>query len=169
MGCESQSAINLIASGAILNEKLITFLATGFGSGLAPFAPGTAGTLVGILICLPLIPLPWILRLLLVLALLALSFYVSDQAEKIYKRKDDQRIVIDEIIGFQITMLPVPINVLSICAGFVLFRIFDIWKPFPVRNMQGFPGGWGIVADDVAAGIYAGMVLWLLTYWRIFT
>ncbi|HOG10926.1 MAG TPA: phosphatidylglycerophosphatase A, partial [Smithella sp.] len=156
-------------SGAILNEKLITFLATGFGSGLAPFAPGTAGTLVGILICLPLIPLPWILRLLLVLALLALSFYVSDQAEKIYKRKDDQRIVIDEIIGFQITMLPVEINVLSICAGFVLFRIFDIWKPFPVRNMQGFPGGWGIVADDVAAGIYAGMVLWLLTYWRIFT
>ncbi len=169
MGCESQSAINLIASGAILNEKLITCLATGFGSGLAPFAPGTAGTLVGILICLPLIPLPWILRLLLVLALLALSFYVSDQAEKIYKRKDDQRIVIDEIIGFQITMLPVEINVLSICAGFVLFRIFDIWKPFPVRNMQGFPGGWGIVADDVAAGIYAGMVLWLLTYWRIFT
>ena len=169
MGCESQSAINLIASGAILNEKLITFLATGFGSGLAPFAPGTAGTLVGILICLPLIPLPWILRLLLVLALLALSFYVSYQAEKIYKRKDDQRIVIDEIIGFQITMLPVEINVLSICAGFVLFRIFDIWKPFPVRNMQGFPGGWGIVADDVAAGIYAGMVLWLLTYWRIFT
>jgi len=157
------------SSGAILNEKLITFLATGFGSGLAPFAPGTAGTLVGILICLPLIPLPWILRLLLVLALLALSFYVSDQAEKIYKRKDDQRIVIDEIIGFQITMLPVGINVLSICAGFVLFRIFDIWKPFPVRNMQGFPGGWGIVADDVAAGIYAGMVLWLLTYWRIFT
>ncbi|NMC97656.1 MAG: phosphatidylglycerophosphatase A, partial [Deltaproteobacteria bacterium] len=45
----------------------------------------------------------------------------------------------------------------------------DIWKPFPVRNMQRFPGGWGIVADDVAAGIYAGMVLWLLTYWRIFT
>ena len=167
MGCESQSAINLIASGAILNEKLITFLATGFGSGLAPFAPGTAGTLVGILICLPLIPLPWILRLLLVLALLALSFYVSDQAEKIYKRKDDQRIVIDEIIGFQITMLPVEINVLSICAGFVLFRIFDIWKPFPVRNMQGFPGGWGIVADDVAAGIYAGIVLWLLMLWGV--
>ena len=167
MGCESQSAINLIASGAILNEKLITFLATGFGSGLAPFAPGTAGTLVGILICLPLIPLPWILRLLLVLALLALSFYVSDQAEKIYKRKDDQRIVIDEIIVFQITMLPVAINVLSICAGFVLFRIFDIWKPFPVRNMQGFPGGWGIVADDVAAGIYAGIVLWLLMLWGV--
>jgi phosphatidylglycerophosphatase A len=152
-----------------LNEKLITFLATGFGSGLVPFAPGTAGTLVGVLICLPFIFLPWIVRLLFVIAMLVLSFYVADQAEKIYKRKDDQRIVIDEIIGFQITMLPAAINVLNLCAAFVFFRIFDIWKPFPVKNMQGFPGGWGIVADDVAAGIYAGMVLWLLTYWRIFT
>ena len=146
-----------------MNEKLITLLATGFGSGLAPFAPGTAGTLVGVLICWLCLPMPWILRLLFVLVLLALSFYVSGQAEKIYQKKDDQRIVIDEIIGLQITMLPVAINVLSLCAGFVLFRVFDIWKPFPVRHLQRLPGGWGIVADDVAAGIYAGVVLWLLT------
>jgi len=159
--------VNGIYSGAILNEKLITFLATGFGSGLVPFAPGTAGTLVGVLICLPFIPLPWILRLLFVLALLAFSFYVADQAEKIYKRKDDQRIVIDEIIGFQITILPVAINVLNLCAAFVLFRIFDIWKPFPVKNTQGLPGGWGIVADDVAAGIYAGAIMWLLMFWGV--
>jgi phosphatidylglycerophosphatase A len=99
--------------------------------------------------------------------LLAVSLYVSQKAEEIYQKKDDQRIVIDEIIGLQITMLPVAINVLSLCAGFVLFRIFDIFKPFPVRNMQGLPGGWGIVADDVAAGIYAGAVLWLLKSWSI--
>jgi phosphatidylglycerophosphatase A len=147
-----------------LNEKLITFLATGFGSGLVPFAPGTAGTLIGVLICLIFIPLPWIVRLAAVLALLALSFYVADQAEKIYQKKDDQRIVIDEIIGFQITMLPVAINVPGICAGFVLFRIFDILKPFPIKNLQRLPGGWGIVVDDVIAGIYAGAVLWLLVY-----
>jgi len=147
-----------------LNEKLITLLATGFGSGLAPFAPGTAGTLVGVLICWLCLPMPWILRLLFVLVLLALSFYVSGQAEKIYQKKDDQRIVIDEIIGLQITMLPVAINVLSLCAGFVLFRVFDIWKPFPVKNLQRLPGGWGVVIDDVAAGIYAGVVLWLLVY-----
>ena len=146
-----------------MNQKLITFLATGFGSGLIPFAPGTAGTLVGVLICLLCIPMPWILRLLFVFALLTVSLYVADQAEKIYQKKDDQRIVIDEIIGLQITMLPVAINVLSLCAGFVLFRVFDIWKPFPVRHLQRLPGGWGIVADDVAAGIYAGVVLWLLT------
>ena len=152
-----------------MSEKLITFLASGFYSGLSPIAPGTAGTLVGVLICLLCLPMPWILRLFFVLALLALSIYIADKAEKIYQTKDDQRIVIDEIIGLQITMLPAAINALNLCVAFVLFRIFDIWKPFPVRNMQGFPGGWGIVADDVAAGIYAGMVLWLLTYWRIFT
>ncbi|MCE5210497.1 MAG: phosphatidylglycerophosphatase A [Deltaproteobacteria bacterium] len=151
-----------------MNEKLIAFLATGFGSGLAPFAPGTAGTLIGVLICLIFMPFPWIARFLVVLALLAFSFYVADQAEKIYKRKDDQRIVIDEIIGFQITMIPVAINVLNLCAGFILFRIFDIVKPFPIKNLQRLPGGWGIVADDVVAGIYAAIVLWLLIYFLKF-
>lgn len=147
-----------------MNEKLITFLATGFGSGLAPFAPGTMGTLVGVVICLLCLPLPWPMRLLIVIALLALSIYVAGQAEKIYQKKDDQRIVIDEIIGLQITMLPVVINVLNLCAGFVLFRIFDILKPFPIGNLQKLPGGWGVVIDDVAAGIYAGVILLALNY-----
>ena len=147
-----------------MNEKLITFLATGFGSGLAPFAPGTAGTLVGVLICLICMPMPPILRLFFVFALLALSFYVAGQAEIIYKKKDDQRIVIDEIIGIQITMLPVAITVLHLCVGFVLFRVFDILKPFPINNLQRLPGGWGVVADDIGAGIYAGAVLWLFVY-----
>jgi len=147
-----------------LNEKLITFLATGFGSGLSPVAPGTVGTLAGVVVCLLCLPMPWIMRLIIVLALLALSIYVAEQAEKIYQKKDDQRIVIDEIIGLQITMLPVAINILNLCVAFVLFRIFDIWKPFPVKNLQGLPGGWGVVIDDVAAGIYAAAALWLLIY-----
>jgi len=147
-----------------LNEKLITFLATGFGSGLSPVAPGTVGTLAGVVVCLLCLPMPWIMRLIIVLALLALSIYVAEQAEKFYQKKDDQRIVIDEIIGLQITMLPVAINILNLCVAFVLFRIFDIWKPFPVKNLQGLPGGWGVVIDDVAAGIYAAAALWLLIY-----
>jgi phosphatidylglycerophosphatase A len=153
--------------GGILNEKLITFLATGFGSGLSPFAPGTMGTLVGVVICLLCLPLPWPMRLLTVLALSALSIYVAEQAEKIYQKKDDQRIVIDEIIGFQVTMLPVAITVLNLCAGFVLFRIFDILKPFPINNLQRLPGGWGVVIDDVVAGIYAGAVMMLLIYFGV--
>ena len=150
-----------------MNQKLITFLATGFGSGLIPFAPGTAGTLVGVLICLLCIPMPWILRLLFVLILLALSFYVAGQAEKIYQKKDDQRIVIDEIIGIQITMLSVAITVLHLCVGFVLFRVFDISKPFPINNLQRLPGGWGVVIDDVAAGIYAGAMMLLLIFFGV--
>ncbi len=147
-----------------MNEKLITFLATGFGSGLAPFAPGTMGTLVGVVICLLCLPLPWPMRLLIVIALSALSICVAGRAEKIYQKKDDQRIVIDEIIGFQITMLPVSITILHLCVGFVLFRIFDILKPFPINNLQRLPGGWGVVIDDVAAGIYAGIILFALNY-----
>ena len=147
-----------------MSEKAIKLLASGFGSGLTPIAPGTAGTVVGILLCLLCLPLPWVPRLLVVLALSALSVYVSGKAEKIYGKKDDQRIVIDEIIGFQVTMLPLMITTLHLCAGFVLFRIFDIWKPFPINDLQRLPGGWGIVLDDVGAGIYAGASLLLLAF-----
>jgi phosphatidylglycerophosphatase A len=146
-----------------LSEKAIKLLASGFGSGLTPIAPGTAGTVVGILLCLLCLPLPWVPRLLVVLALSALSVYVSGKAEKIYGKKDDQRIVIDEITGFQVTMLPVAITGWHLCLAFVLFRIFDIWKPFPINNLQQLPGGWGVVMDDVAAGIYAGILMLLLT------
>ena len=119
-----------------MNQKAIKFLACGFGSGLAPIAPGSFGTLAGVPICLLCLPLPWFLRLLVVLALMALAVYVSGRAEEIYSKKDDQRIVIDEIIGFQVTMLPVTITILHLCAGFVLFRVFDILKPFPLNNLQ---------------------------------
>ena len=152
-----------------MNDKLTKFLASGFGAGLSPYAPGTAGTAVGVLLCLPFIRVPWAARLFFVIALLAVSISIAGRAEKIYEKKDDQRIVIDEIIGLQIAVLPAAINVLNLCFAFVLFRIFDIWKPFPVKNLQELPGGWGVVMDDVAAGIYAGVVLWLLTFWRIIT
>ena len=147
-----------------MNEKLIKLLATGFGVGLTPVAPGTTGTLVGVLICLIFSPLHWLPRLLIVIALLGFSIYVAGLAEKIYRKKDDQRIVIDEIAGFQVTMLPVAITGLHLLVGFVLFRIFDILKPFPLRDLQKMSGGLGIVLDDVAAGIYAGAVMWVLTF-----
>jgi len=146
------------------SEKIIKLLAAGFGSGLTPFAPGTIGTLVGIPICLVCLPLTWPLRFLVVVVLSALAIFISGRAEMIYQKKDDQRIVIDEIAGFQVAMLPVAVTGLHLCVAFVLFRIFDIWKPFPIRNLQQLPGGWGVVIDDVAAGIYAGVVMLLLTY-----
>jgi phosphatidylglycerophosphatase A len=148
--------------GLVLKEKIIKFLACGFGSGLLPIAPGTFGTLAGIPICLLCLPLSSFLRLLVVLALTALSVYIAGRAEEIYQIQDDQRIVIDEIIGLQVTMLPVTITVLHLCAGFVLFRLFDILKPFPLQSLQRLPGGWGVVLDDVGAGIYAGVLLLFL-------
>ena len=147
-----------------MNEKLIKLLATGFGAGLAPVAPGTTGTLVGVLICLIFPPLHWLLRLLIVIFLLVFAIYIAERAEQVYRKKDDQRIVIDEIAGFQVTMLPVAITGLHLLVGFVLFRIFDILKPFPIGNLQKLPGGWGVVIDDVAAGIYAGVILLTLNY-----
>lgn len=147
-----------------MSQKAIKFLACGFGSGLVPVAPGTFGTLAGIPLCLLFLSFAWFWRLLFILVLTALSVYLAGRAEEIYQRKDDQRIVIDEIVGFQITMLPVTITALHLCAAFVLFRIFDILKPFPLRKLQDLPGGWGVVMDDVGAGIYAGALLMLSSY-----
>ncbi len=143
-------------------DKIIKLLATGFGAGLSPVVPGTAGSVVGVLVCLLSYPLPWVFRLVFVVTISAASIYVAGQAEALYGKKDDQRIVIDEIAGLQVTMLPVAITGLYLCAAFVLFRIFDIWKPFPVDRLQNLPGGWGVVADDLGAGVYAGLVLFLL-------
>jgi phosphatidylglycerophosphatase A len=151
----------------VMNEKLIKLLATGFGAGLAPVAPGTAGTLVGVLICLIFSPLHWLFRLLIVIFLLVLAVYIAERAEQVYRKKDDQRIVIDEIAGFQVAMLPVAITGLHLLVCFVLFRIFDIWKPFPLRNFQQFTGGLGVVADDVGAGIYAGAIMLLLVFFGV--
>ncbi len=147
-----------------MNQKAIKFLACGFGLGLAPVAPGTFGTLAGVPICLLCSSLSWFWRLLVVLALTVLSIYVSGRAEEIYQKKDDQRIVIDEIIGLQVTMLPVTVTAFHLFAGFILFRIFDILKPFPLKKIQNLPGGWGVVMDDVGAGVYAGALLFLF-YW----
>lgn len=124
--------------------------------------PGTAGTLVGIFVCLVSWPLPWLLRLIFVISIAVLAVYISGKAETLYGKKDDQRIVIDEIAGYQVAMLPVAITGLNLICAFVLFRIFDIWKPFPVNRLQNLKGGWGVVADDLGAGVCAALVLLFL-------
>ena len=145
-------------------DRWIRMLATGFGTGLSPVAPGTAGTLAGVLICLASWPLPWLFRFSFVVAISAVSIYVAGEAEKHYGNTDDQRIVIDEIAGYQVAMLPVAVTGLHLLTAFVLFRIFDIWKPFPLKHFQKFPGGWGVVADDLGAGVYAGILMLILVF-----
>ena len=145
-------------------DKWVRILATGFGTGLSPVAPGTAGTLAGVLVCLASSPLPGLFRFFFVVAISAVSIYVAGEAEKLYGNTDDQRIVIDEIAGYQVAMLPVAVTGLHLLLAFLLFRVFDIWKPFPLNHFQKFPGGWGVVVDDLGAGVYGGLVLFLFTW-----
>ena len=144
-------------------------MATGFGSGLVPFAPGTAGTLIGILIYLALSRLSWTLYLVFVVTITLLACYVSWEAERMFEEKDPPRVVIDEIIGFQWSMFLISPTVLHVFAGFILFRFFDILKVFPAGYFQrSLPGGWGIVMDDVVAGMYSNIALLLLIkFWVI--
>jgi phosphatidylglycerophosphatase A len=149
-----------------LNEKFIKFLAAGFGSGYAPLAPGTAGSLVGIPLYLAFSALSWPLWLITITALTCLAWYLSDEAEKLFARKDAPCIVIDEIAGLQWTLIGVDPTAPHVALGFVLFRLFDITKPFPARLFQErLPGGLGVVADDLAAGVYGNLVLQVMILW----
>ncbi len=128
-------------------------LATGFGSGYSPVAPGTAGSLVGVAVFLLIKDLPLAFYILFTLAVTVAGVPISTLAEKIFGEKDSQKIVIDEIAGILISLIAVPAGVYSVTAGFLLFRFFDIWKPF--RFLEKFEGGLGVMADDVAAGLAA--------------
>ncbi|MEA1970510.1 MAG: phosphatidylglycerophosphatase A [Thermodesulfobacteriota bacterium] len=146
-----------------MHDRFIRIAATGLGSGLSPFAPGTAGTLVGILLYMVFSRFSWSLYLLSVIAFSLFAVYVSREAERIYNEKDPGRIVIDEIAGFQVTMFLVAPTVWHIFWGFIIFRIFDIIKPFPIRLCERkLPGGYGVVGDDIVAGIYGNILLLLL-------
>jgi phosphatidylglycerophosphatase A len=197
------------------NPHFALFMATAGGLGYFPKAPGTLGSLVGLLLAL----LPsWIFfglaaatvaathgasifltastayfdpflgaQIILTLFLAALGVWASDRVSKRFREKDPQYVVIDEVSGQHLTLLlgcgiPVwwrvaesywntaPLGLITLRAalnwkylllGFILFRVFDIWKPFPARQAESLPGGWGIMTDDWIAGIYAAVGLWL--------
>lgn len=141
----------------------IVILATGFGIGYSPIAPGTLGTLIAIPIYYFLSEIPSPIYEITLIAIFFLSVWISENAETYFRKKDDQRIVIDEMMGFLITMLWLPKTIFSIITGFFLFRFFDILKPFPIRSLERrLKGGFGVVLDDVAAGIYANIILHLI-------
>jgi phosphatidylglycerophosphatase A len=142
--------------------RFILILATGFGAGYSPIAPGTVGTLITIPIYYFLSKIPFPLYELTLVTLFFLSSWISGQAQTYWARQDDPRIVIDEMIGFLITMLWVPKTALFVILGFFLFRFFDILKPPPIRLIERAKRGWGVVLDDFVAGIYANIILHLL-------
>ena len=134
------------------------FLATGFFSGYAPVAPGTAGSLVGLLIYLiPVAHSPIILPILSVIFLFT-GVYTATPLERTHG-KDPSVVVIDEIVGMWISLIALPFNWRVMVIAFFLFRIFDIFKPPPARQLEKIPHGWGIMLDDVAAGVYTNIAL----------
>ncbi len=131
--------------------------------GFSPIAPGTAGTVIAIPIYLAFSIFGSYLYLITVLALTALACHVSREGETIFGRQDPPQVVIDEIVGFLWTMALLPLTIGNILGGFILFRLFDIIKPFPIRHVErNLKGGLAIVMDDVVAAVYARIALELI-------
>jgi phosphatidylglycerophosphatase A len=144
-------------------DYFILLMATGFGVGYSPVAPGTLGTLVAIPVYYFLSNISSPIYEITLVGFFFLSVWISENAEIFFGKKDDQRIVIDEMMGFLITMLWVPKTIRFIIIGFLLFRFFDILKPFPIRRLERrLKGGFGVVLDDVMAGVYGNIILHFL-------
>lgn len=144
-------------------EKLAFWLATGGGVGLVSFAPGTFGSLWGLLLAWGLAATGWhwSLQLCAVLLILAIGIPICETAAKSFPQKDPGAIVYDEFASLLIVYLAVPFNLMTAVVGFLLFRVFDIGKPWPIRRLERLPGGLGVMADDVGAAIFAAAALWI--------
>jgi phosphatidylglycerophosphatase A len=142
-----------------LLDRVALFTATGLGSGYSPVAPGTAGSIVGLLLFLPLAGRPWAVQLAATALVTAVGALAAHRVAQLVARKDPGLVVVDEVAGQWITFVSLPFTPAVAVAGFLLFRAMDILKPWPARALERLPGGIGIMADDVAAGIYAQLLL----------
>ena len=148
--------------GGIL-KGIYKFLATGFDSGYIPGAPGTYGTAVAALLYIGLSGMSLISYVIFCIGFTFLSVWITRGALPHFKGDDPSVIVIDEMAGMFITMIGVPFTWLNLGIGFILFRLFDITKPPPIGIVdRKLKGAWGIVLDDVIAGIFACAVFWLI-------
>jgi len=146
-----------------LLKRPVCFLGLGFGSGLAPFAPGTFGTIAAIPIYMLMEPLPLTIYLLVTTIFFILGIYICQKSADWLGKDDPSAVVWDEIVGYLVTMIVAPAGWQWVIIGFVLFRIFDIMKPWPVSLAdKKLHGGFGIMLDDVVAGIYAAISLQVL-------
>lgn len=143
-------------------HKFHYLISTIFGTGYFPKAPGTAGSLVALLLF-------WFLPLTIIqfVFLLVVSFFVgvwSASYVEAQEGDDPGKVVIDELVGQGVALLLIPKTITFYLSAFILFRLFDIFKPFPVKSFERLPSGWGIMADDVMAGIYANILIQIFLF-----
>jgi phosphatidylglycerophosphatase A len=146
------------------SERIALVLATWFGCGLVPFASGTFGTLAAVPLIHVLNSLGIRSSVFMLLIAVAIAVWSSDQTQALLKKKDPSEVVVDEVAGFLLTMALLPYTWLSLCLGFFLFRFFDVLKPFPIKHLEKLKGGFGIVMDDLLAGIYAVGGTWIILF-----
>jgi phosphatidylglycerophosphatase A len=140
-------------------------LSLGFGTGLVPKLPGTAGTVVGVVLFLPLQYLPWQYYLAVTLVMFVAGIWLCGRTADRLGVHDHPAIVWDEIVGYLVTMCLAPPGWMWLLAGFILFRIFDIWKPWPIRWLdKQVRGGLGIMLDDLLAAVYAMICIQIIAY-----
>ncbi len=143
----------------------ILFLGSGTYLGYIPLASGTFGTLWGLPIYYWLSALSVWNQVFIVFGSICLAIFIAGAAEKILGVKDPSPVVIDEIAGYMTAMIGLSFSWTVAILGFFIFRIMDIFKPYPIRNIdQNLPGGWGIVLDDVLAGVYTQIILRIVVY-----
>jgi len=149
-----------VRPSAVMLRNPVHFLSLGFGSGLFPVAPGTAGTLAAIPVYLLLARLDLSTYLAVTLLMFAIGIYLCDITSRELGGEDHPAIVWDEIVGYLVTMIGAPPKIEWLIAGFLLFRLFDILKPWPIRVLdRSVKGGLGIMLDDVLAGVFAALIL----------
>ena len=139
-------------------------IATAGGAGYFPFAPGTVGSAVGVVVYLLTRHLDPSLQVLLFVVVCVVGTWASTVAARHFGRDDPGYVVVDEVAGQLATLLLLDVGILGACIGFLIFRVLDIIKPWPANRLEALHGGFGIMADDVMAGAYGWVLMWgLLT------
>jgi phosphatidylglycerophosphatase A len=142
-------------------DAVAALVATGLGAGYAPVAPGTAGSLVGLALYWPLSHLGAGAQLAALAVLFTVGVLSSTRLARNVGRKDPGLVVVDEIAGMWTSLIFVPFNPLTALLAFLAFRAMDVTKPWPARQLEALPGGWGIMCDDMMAGVYANLLVHL--------
>ncbi len=153
-------------------ERFIAFCGVGFGSGLIPKAPGTFGSAFALLFVPIWLAIGLSASVMVMIIMSLIGIYICDKTAELMGVHDDGRIVWDEFAGQSITFLPLiylgQMNWLWLLIGFALFRLFDVWKPWPIRVIdRQVGGGFGIMLDDIIAGLWAALCIWIYFYFTM--